>query len=45
MMWPTFFPELKRTLARVASGLSALTLAAAVLVLPACGKTSDMAAD
>ena len=44
-MWSTFFPELKRTLARVASGLSALTLAAAVLVLPACGKTSDMAAD
>ena len=40
----TFFPELKRALARVATGLSALTLAAAVLVLPACGKTTDNAA-
>ncbi len=44
MTWSTFFPELKRLLARVASGFAALTLAAAVLVLPACGKATDNAA-
>lgn len=44
MLWSTFFPELKRALVRVASGFSALTLAAAVVVLPACGKSSDLGA-
>lgn len=43
MNWSKFFPELKRSCARLAAGLSALTLVASVAVLPACqqNKTSS----
>jgi len=47
MNWSTLFPDIKRSLARVATGLSALTLAASVALLPACqqnGKASNNAA-
>jgi hypothetical protein len=47
MNWHALLPELKRSLARVATGLSALTLAASVVLLPACqqnGKASNNAA-
>ena len=43
MNWSTLFPEFKRSLARVAAGLAALTLAASVAVLPACKGSSNAA--
>ncbi len=47
MTWSTFFPALKRSVARVAAGVSVATLAASMAVLPACqqsGKGSNLAA-
>ena len=47
MNWSTLFPKLKYSLARIATGLSALTLAASIATLPACqqnSKTSNTAA-
>ncbi|MBI3775629.1 MAG: DUF4382 domain-containing protein [Gammaproteobacteria bacterium] len=45
MNWSTLYPELKRSCARLAAGISALTLAASVAVLPACQQNSKTASN